>query len=453
MRRVTAGLALMLLCAACHHEGAAITGDDLGVDEDLGTDTPDLAGGGFVEVDGGLVACATDTQKATLKPLDIYLMVDSSGSMTELTGGASSPSKWAAVSAAINAFASDPTSSGIGIALQFFPIIAPGSTPMACASDASCGAFAPCINNKACAQNGAIKFCSANPDCPSGVTCAPVGTCSKNSTLACFSNGGPGCGSCNFYTLSYCSGRDSCTATAYQAPAVAFGTLPAAAASISSALSAHMPDGFTPTAPALRGAVDAATAQAAANPGHVVVAVLATDGFPTECTPQDIPSIAAIASSGTSAMPAIKTFVIGVFSTAEQAQATTNLNQIAAAAGTSNAFVISTTSNVSTAFQTALNQIRGASLPCDYALPVPASGTPDYEQVNVQFTNGATSKIVPGTSGLGACDPMLGGWYYDIDPKAGIPTRVVLCPKSCDVVKADASGQIDIVQGCATVIL
>jgi hypothetical protein len=84
---------------------------------------------------------------------------------------------------------------------------------------------------------------------------------------------------------------------------------------------------------------------------------------------------------------------------------------------------------------------------------VPTSGTPDYTEVNVQFTSGGSSKIVPGVANLGACDPMLGGWYYDVSPTNGTPTRVILCPKSCDVVKADTGGKIDIVQGCATVIL
>ena len=47
----------------------------------------------------------------------------------------------------------------------------------------------------------------------------------------------------------------------------------------------------------------------------------------------------------------------------------------------------------------------------------------------------------------------LGGWSYDVDPNQGKPTKVILCDKSCDVVRADAMGQVDIVQGCKSIIL
>jgi hypothetical protein len=51
-----------------------------------------------------------------------------------------------------------------------------------------------------------------------------------------------------------------------------------------------------------------------------------------------------------------------------------------------------------------------------------------------------------------SCDPLQGGWYYDVDPAAGTPTKVILCSLSCTAVKADAAGQIDVVQGCQTIV-
>src|SRR5262249_54636201 len=145
-------------------------------------------------------------------------------------------------------------------------------------------------------------------------------------------------------------------------------------------------------------------------------------------------------------------FIIGVFSPSEQAQATQNLNQIAAAGGSSSAFVISTASNVSQSFLAALSQIRGSSLPCEYTLPIPTSGTPDYGLVNVVFTTGGATYLVPHVTNLSSCDPLQGGWYYDVDPSAGKPTKVILCSPSCTAIKADAAGQIDVVQGCETVV-
>jgi hypothetical protein len=190
-----------------------------------------------------------------------------------------------------------------------------------------------------------------------------------------------------------------------------------------------------------------------ANPGHVAAVVLATDGFPTECNPEDVPSVAAIASSGAGATPSIQTFVIGVFAAAEQAQATTNLNQIALAGGSDKALVISTSSSVTQDFLAALAKIRTNALPCEFGLPVPPSGMPDYGAVNVVFESGGQSRLVPKVAGALACDPQLGGWYYDVEPAAGTPKKVELCGRSCSAVQADAAGAVDVVLGCATVIL
>jgi hypothetical protein len=240
----------------------------------------------------------------------------------------------------------------------------------------------------------------------------------------------------------------------YAAPAVAIGAHPGSAAGLIASMNARNPDGLTPTAPALQGAIDQSKAFATANAGHTVVAVLVTDGFPTECNPQTIPAIAGIAAAGVGGTPSIKTFVIGVFTPAEQTQATTNLNQIASSGGTGAAFVISTSQNVSAQFQQALDTIRGASLPCDYQLPVPESGTPDTSKVNVQYTSGAGNvSVIPYVNDAQGCDPQTGGWHYDVDPAGATkPSKVVLCPATCNTVKADLTGKVDVVQGCKTIV-
>ena len=96
------------------------------------------------------------------------------------------------------------------------------------------------------------------------------------------------------------------------------------------------------------------------------------------------------------------------------------------------------------------NTIRGNALPCDYALPVPKSGTPDYDKMNVQYTSPTGQKTVfPNKKGAAACDAG-GGWYYDVDPSTGgSPTKIVLCPTTCNDVKAKG-GQVDVVVGCKT---
>jgi hypothetical protein len=126
----------------------------------------------------------------------------------------------------------------------------------------------------------------------------------------------------------------------------------------------------------------------------------------------------------------------------------------ATAGGTQQAFVITTNQNVAQQFQQALDTIRGASLPCDYQLPVPESGTPDYTKVNVQYTSGGGNvSVIPYVTNAQGCDPQAGGWYYDVDPAGGaIPSKVVTCPATCNTIKADPGGKIDIVQGCKTIV-
>ena len=43
------------------------------------------------------------------------------------------------------------------------------------------------------------------------------------------------------------------------------------------------------------------------------------------------------------------------------------------------------------------------------------------------------------------------GWYYDVDPKAGTPTKIVVCPRTCDTLQASRGASIEIKLGCATV--
>ena len=84
----------------------------------------------------------------------------------------------------------------------------------------------------------------------------------------------------------------------------------------------------------------------------IAVLVLATDGDPTECD-TSISGIDAIAASGVSMSPKISTFVIGVGSSLS------NLNSIAMAGGTQQAFLVDTGGNVNQQFLAAMNAIRG----------------------------------------------------------------------------------------------
>ncbi|HEY0709581.1 MAG TPA: hypothetical protein VGG33_22410, partial [Polyangia bacterium] len=48
------------------------------------------------------------------------------------------------------------------------------------------------------------------------------------------------------------------------------------------------------------------------------------------------------------------------------------------------------------------------------------------------------------------CDPTRGGWYFDVDPAMGTPTRVLVCPSTCTQFKKDGNAKVDLLFGCAT---
>jgi hypothetical protein len=409
------------------------------------------------------VGCATTTQMATQLPLDLYFMMDTSGSMDELV--AAGQSKWQAISSAMTAFVGDPASAGIGIGMQYFPVPMAG-VPASCTSSAQCNGAGPCLLGICylAAVAGTIVPCDATTPCKRPDTCIAVGECQNDPNTLCDptnpqcgndTNGFP-LGACQMVTSSYCVAGDSCTTTDYATPAVPIQPLPGVSGAITTSLAARHPQGGTPTSAALQGAISEAQTFANANPTHTVAVVLATDGIPDECTPNTVAGVAQIAASGVSGTPSIKTFVIGTFTPNDATSGAAAVNQIAASGGTSQAFVISTTSqNVEQQFVAALNSIRGSSLPCDYALPQPDGGMPDFGKLNVQYTSGAgASTTIPYVESAAQCDPTKGGWYYDADPaEGGVPTKILLCSASCGTIKGDSQGRIDVVLGCKTVTI
>ncbi|HMF43941.1 MAG TPA: hypothetical protein VKQ32_24880 [Polyangia bacterium] len=413
----------------------------------------------------GDAACATATQKAQQVPLDIYIMMDSSGSMDDVIDTNSTTTKWAAVRDAIIAFLRDSQSAGLGVGIQYFPLTQPG-VPGTCEMNNACNAYGPCDILNTCSATPTITPCQTNADCRGGQgTCVRLGVCNLSGGacapagtqyLCTANNANDFCAP----IAGYCDMRDRCDAASYATPAVEVAALPGAANALVTSLNGHMPDGLTPTAGALSGAVMHAQALARANPTHKVVVLLATDGLPSECNPSDIAGVAAIASTALAATPSIATYVIGVFAPAEMADAQTNLNALAAAGGTGSAFLISTgNANVTTAFVSALNSVRSSGLSCQYTVPTPTAtgdgGQIDYYTVNVQFTSGSGQATTIGNvKDRASCSATKGGWYYDVDPSTGAtPQTISICDTSCAQMKADPGGRIDILLGCQTVII
>jgi hypothetical protein len=155
--------------------------------------------------------------------------------------------------------------------------------------------------------------------------------------------------------------------------------------------------------------------------------------------------------------PSISTYTIGVFAPNETMAGEATLTKWSAAGGTGTPFIVTANDDLTKKLQDALDAIRGSALPCEYTIPTPATGNLDFKKVNVHVTASST-----GVKGLdighvddpSKCDPVKGGWYYDVDPATGgTPTRVVMCEATCKKFKMDATANIELRFGCETVII
>jgi hypothetical protein len=442
--------------------GASSNGGTSSINTNSGGSSALIGAGGIGD------SCAAHVSTAKLVPLDLYIMLDTSGSMLEVT--ATNVSKWDAIKSAIETFLNDSASAGLGVGLQYFPISKPNA-PTSCNSDAQCtGDTGPCFL-KWCYAAAAdpqlgVVACERDSDCLpyDGGPCSTVAMCSKNAQWICPTPGaacgndpmtGMALGTCTAMPPSVCEHTATCDIPTYAAPAVAIATLPGVAPAITKSIDAQMPDGTTPTGPALTGAIQQATAWAKAHPDHRVVTLLATDGLPTECTPTDINQVGAIAAQAVAATPSIDTFVIGVFGTQDVMDgAPANLDTIAQDGGTTSAFIVDTTKDVTAQFLAALDAIRGGKLDCSFQIPQPDDGqTLNYEQVNVQVSStGQPDALLYYVGSVDKCDAKTGGWYYDTDPGVTAPSKIITCPASCSAFQAATDASVEIALGCQTVV-
>ena len=417
--------------------------------------------------EGGMAepeVCAADTSTAEVVPLDMYIMLDVSGSMAQDTSMFDSTgtaiTKWSAIKTAIKGFLVDEASNGIGVGIQYFPVMK-DNVPAVCTSNADCGDSAPCAF-KACASSGGI--CQVQGDCPGSAIfdpCLALGTCGKAQDPCwvglgnCLDDFGTDLGPCLAITESVCAHPAHCDAATYATPAEPISVLPAGATRVIASLDAQvlLDASPTPTGPALNGAIKQATAWAKQHPDHRVVAVVATDGFPNECSPTTTADISKIAATAVAGKPAINTFTIGVFASAQVASGKNTLDAIAKAGGTDAAFVINTSNDVATQFREALGSIQATQLACEFKIPAPKAGDDvDYGRVNITYKSGKKASVLYYVGNVDECDPLTGGWYYDVDPRADTPTRIVACPTTCSTFRAATNASVEIGVGCATIV-
>jgi hypothetical protein len=393
--------------------------------------------------------CAVFDSATNLAPLDMFITLDASGSMDQDTAGGAS--KWDAVRSALGDFTSDQESAGISVSLSFFPINKPG-VPAQCKSSDDCGEPDTCDFFSVCPST--FDLCTSDQDCQNlglpNDTCSELGQCTATPNV-CFVTGQIGCaagnGPCN--PIGSCRNRTVCELDAYADPVVDLVDLPGGSGTLLNAIDVRSPDGSTPTLPALTGALDAAIARAQAEPEHKVIAVLATDGFPSACDPdllddpeQALANLVEVAADATAL--GVPTFVIGVFSPDQQAVAEANLGAIAAAGGTDQAFVVSTQQQVTQGFLEALNTVRLTTKSCQFAI----EGDVDLDTVWLRLTpkQGLAEPIwVPQVDGPASCPNEGPAFYIEFDE--GQPFAV-LCPATCALLGASVDRRVEIYTTC-----
>jgi hypothetical protein len=422
----------------------------------------------------GAHACAREVHQAERSPVDLLLLLDSSISMEEKVPG-TARRKGDLVTDAMISFVKDPASAALGVGLQLFPgyqLFDPQTTaPSPCQSDMDCGPNLVCRVPRECLAGRIVtgdcpgdKFTGLQ--CPGDDATGEAGTCVDAARCAlshfpCYPpgqlcpGGKPGdvCQPAPRLCLEP-SGGLICQPSTFEKLVAPIAELPGAQAPLVQALQTVVYTFGSPMGPAVAGALAHARKHQAANPTHRVALVLATDGAADLCAPQDDAGIAALAAAASMGPAPVSTYAIGVYANSfEVAEGGALLEKVATAGGTGKPFILNTDPNLARTFLDALEKIRAASLPCQFLIPRP-NGPIDFGKVNVRVQDAAgTPQDIPYVAAATRCDPMRGGWYYDVDPATAAPTRVVTCPVTCDQLKAGVNANVSLVFGCKTQLI
>jgi len=331
------------------------------------------------------------TTSVTATPVAVFIMQDRSGSMITGFPPPASAMSWDNSTAAITAFVNDPASAGIDIGL--------GTFPAGAANTADCSAGSDCGN-----------------------------------------------------------------------PVVPIAPLPGNASAMIQAMQKQRPtSGFalTPTECGLRGMVNECLTYQATH-GETCVGILVTDGTPTQCDTNENDLVRVIADGKAKG---VATYTLGL-----PGADLSVLNQYAVAGGTTAAIDVSagadafinalqsirkqvvvteshtTTSHVSHPVTTVVStpMVISKALDCQWKIPPPPAGqTLDPSKVNLQMTNAAGVATRYGhVASVADCARAVDGWYYD---NPSNPTQVLVCPNTCETLKAAVGARVDLLFGCATV--
>ncbi|HMI85984.1 MAG TPA: vWA domain-containing protein [Polyangiaceae bacterium] len=250
----------------------------------------------------------------------------------------------------------------------------------------------------------------------------------------------------NFFPKSSTGNNTLCAVNDYRVPDVPIGLLPDVAPRIATALAAQRLGPGTPTTPALEASLSYAKAEKIGRATRDVAVVIVTDGQPSQCgSSNSVNATVAVARTYANGSPPVRTYVLGI------GPSVADLNALALAGGTAPAHLIE--SGGESELVTAFNAIRDNSITCDYLIPMRPGERLDFNLVNIQIRVGVNGAIMPlGKVDNAAACGAAGGWYYDqpVPPGNPAPTKITLCPATCDPLVQTAGSHLDMLVGCKT---
>jgi hypothetical protein len=343
----------------------------------------------------------TEMVTEVINPVTIYLMLDRSSSMLGYcpTSNSCNMNSWTQATQAITAFASDPMSQNIDVALGYFPpLVAPADKAGQLCTGLSCAT--PAVPVRRANDNAPLmgnSLAGAVPPDPRTDPLFPFGSIQPN---------------------------------------------------------------MTPMECAIRG-IDAFCKTQAMTSSQKCVGVLVTDGVPEGDCNTNRDQLAMVAASGgttlfTLGLQGANFTFLNQLATAGKTDCTPmdpNSTACDATAG-KDAFIAALNAirekiQVKTPMTRTVTTVTEVPLDCEWNLPeTPEDMKFDRDKVNVVFTAEGKDPItlsrVP-TSSEEECKKHPEGWRYDSDDE---PKKVLACEKACEMIKKASGAKISIAFGC-----
>ncbi len=376
-------------------------------------------------------SCTQQSAEAKPGPIDLFVMMDRSGSMWATaeypyrTGGwLGTPgyyTRWEAVRDALWTFANSSSAAGVGMGMGYFPV------PLCdrCASS----------SGKKKGYPNCSQYLAGASYCASALTDGGFGDSTNSDFYGEYAQ----------RYIPWFGWVDLCAESDYRNPAspgwVSIAPIDANQRTIlQRSLFNVEPEGGTPTLPALQGAIEYMKPRRTTFPERQGAVVLATDGQPNSDCDDDTTKIANAAASGRAA--GVPTYVIGVGDSGLKG----NLDKFAQAGSGTNAIMVN--GGDASAFVSAMTTIRKSIENCTLEVPEAPPGGYTLEKTRVvrqETASGKQTDFVQ-VKDAGACGTTTYGWYFKYKV-GGDPEFIQLCPASCAFARASA-GRTNVIFQC-----